>query len=1638
MVWEWSKVDDKGLARYVTSEAANLVRLPENRQDVARHIDGRRQLVEAIYNALVNTNKDVRYAPEKYHPSAALQPIRTPSEVLDTPGEGTCLDLAALFCGLCLGYELLPLLIVLEGHALAAVSLSHGLPEWDAINRAELEFFGDEPLSDADQLRELIDSGRYLAIECTGFAYSKSLPESLPEGVGRTKKGVMPFERAAAAGREQLDRLERPFRFALDIAVAHFRWRLEPINVPSRAKELLPGSYQEDIRRLQQYSRSTADALSEFSEILVGSTQVKIDRQATHALRAAALEGSLLVVGEPGAGKSGALHDLVETLHSEGRDVVFLAVDKLDASSKSVFRSKDLELTNDLEDVLKNWSSQEPGWLVIDALDAAKSATAFQSLCDLISKTLRTKGRWRVVASIRKFDLRYHHKLQQLFRGEPSVPTEFCDSEFAKIRHINIPILSDDELGQIGKDSQLLADFIDVAGQELQALLRVPFNLRLVGDLIGAEVAIESLALIQTQIELLDLYWQERVVRSDDALGDAREALLRQAVEKMVATRSLHVNRSDVLGDAVASTALSPYLQQVLSAHVLTEWRPSPNAKFERYILTFSHHVLFDYAVARLVLRGEPQTPVERLERELELVLAIRPSLVFHFQYLWFLEQEDHTSFWDLLFRVLRTQAIPEIGKLIGSSVAAELITHHSDYEPLFAMLEGADSTFNNIAEQALRHLIGALLAAPPPPNRPLVGPNAPPWCELLERCSRSGRLPVAYTVNLLLSTICEHPEQLTSNQQNAAGITARRLLDFAWNQAPPERWLVTHSLQAVCRTFESDPPASAAILRRCLEPEHLASQGFQEMFWFAQEVSRLISLDATLVEDVYRAVFTYSESRDTPTHFTSERILLQLTSTIQQDYNQGRYQLAEVYPEFLEGAPSQATHALVAVIEAYVADKPPRRTLIEEKFDFNGQEAIIRTDGSKVWDSQTYRDDEPLKMLDAFGEYLQQLSEEPERVEERQKLINIIVSENQLAVLWRRLLVWGTKAPQTLGQQIRFLAWARPILTSCDTTRVVGDFLGAVFSTLNPTEREQIERTILSIPDGVGEERREVAEYNRNRLLGCLSLEAVVTEDAKQLLQELTNQGGSPPNESFNPFIGVTVSPYGEKEYLTDQGVPVEAEPNRRIQELEKLVKEFAAKHLNSSPKAEEIENILPTLRSLHEALATAEVDGVHSKLRDYAWGYLAEACERIAKSKTLCCEESAGSFARQVLLQASEHPEPVPHPEDDAQFDESPAWGSPAARIAAAEGLTQLARHPSCVNEEVLNAIEHLSRDALPAVRYQVAADILALYQTAPDLMWSILERMCREEPSRGVLQALLGYPVGSLASSQANRVATLTKIVFDRVTDGKGASKVRDFCTSIFTGLHLWQNHLSCGEVVYAIADNPAEFSGEARRIVADLRDYLTLGPIDPPDSMKNEVRHRAFTLMSRLLLSTREAFRRLEVKYESSQPGVWSDEDQEKVKQLALLVDSIASQIYFASGAFDEKRSEERPSAAVLGIQGKRRFLQEVSPVLDELAVVALPRGTHYLLQTLAFLVDLDPESVFLRIGRVVSASRASGYQYESLGADLIVRFIERFLAEYRYILRENEECRKVLIEILDTFVGWHSARRLTYRMEEIFR
>lgn len=213
-----SRNEDKGLARYAVDELAQEVPLPIARQDALATPDGRRRVVEAIYDAL--SQRDISYALEPYGADVRVQQIRPPETVLGGAREGTCLDLALLFAGITLGKELAPLLVMLDGHALIAVSLDDDRRTAADPPRRNREgpWLEEGVLRDGDILRHLIDDGHYLAVECTGFAASGVLPPDVPEGVGRIN-GKLTFGVAVEAGRSQLDCAARPFRFAIDLAV---------------------------------------------------------------------------------------------------------------------------------------------------------------------------------------------------------------------------------------------------------------------------------------------------------------------------------------------------------------------------------------------------------------------------------------------------------------------------------------------------------------------------------------------------------------------------------------------------------------------------------------------------------------------------------------------------------------------------------------------------------------------------------------------------------------------------------------------------------------------------------------------------------------------------------------------------------------------------------------------------------------------------------------------------------------------------------------------------------------------------------------------------------------------------------------------------------------------------------------------------------------------------------------------------------------------------------------------------------------------------------------------------------------------------------------------------------------------------
>ncbi|MGA7804623.1 MAG: hypothetical protein WCB02_08365 [Bradyrhizobium sp.] len=207
--------DPSTLSRYVVPDVAEGLPTSIVRDD-AISAGQRAEVVRAIYESL--SERGLHYSREAWAPAEGPQRIRDPQAIFDG-GNATCLDLAVLFAGACLGHELLPLVVVVEGHAFVAVSLLDDPRSPDS--RARIQRDGDwvmtGVLRSADVFAGLIaeNSAHYLPVECTGFARTERSGGSA-SAPGRADAGTLPFEAAVDAARAHgPDR----FLFAVDPAI---------------------------------------------------------------------------------------------------------------------------------------------------------------------------------------------------------------------------------------------------------------------------------------------------------------------------------------------------------------------------------------------------------------------------------------------------------------------------------------------------------------------------------------------------------------------------------------------------------------------------------------------------------------------------------------------------------------------------------------------------------------------------------------------------------------------------------------------------------------------------------------------------------------------------------------------------------------------------------------------------------------------------------------------------------------------------------------------------------------------------------------------------------------------------------------------------------------------------------------------------------------------------------------------------------------------------------------------------------------------------------------------------------------------------------------------------------------------------
>ena len=397
-----------------------------------------------------------------------------------------------------------------EARALS-VALVHIRRSWSA--RGGVPTDGD--------LRRLLSAVAVVTVDAVDGGRERATAQATIQGFVSPGEEGRAWDALVAVGREA--------------AIAReWRSRSELVSACTRRGVIIgPGpSAARDIVLLRAATQSNLAALQADTMLPVGGG-MHLSRLADVDLAAAGpADGGVLVVGEAGSGKTGALATFASARWECGQDVVVLRATDLAAGTVS----GNTRLTLPIDQVLLSWTGVSPATLVIDALDAARGSTARTRLAELVGAL--AESRWQVAASVRTFDLLYGPALRAAFPGEPvSSDPARRDSRLDGLRHIRLGDLTDAELGPLITSATPVADFYAAAASELQALLRNPFNLRLAAELLAQGAAISRLARqrltsARTQLDLLAAYWEHRVDQDDDAI--ARTDLLTRIAEDML------------------------------------------------------------------------------------------------------------------------------------------------------------------------------------------------------------------------------------------------------------------------------------------------------------------------------------------------------------------------------------------------------------------------------------------------------------------------------------------------------------------------------------------------------------------------------------------------------------------------------------------------------------------------------------------------------------------------------------------------------------------------------------------------------------------------------------------------------------------------------------------------------------------------------------------------------------------------------------------------------------------------------------------------------------------------------------------------------------------------------------------------
>ncbi|TPX02733.1 hypothetical protein FJ656_20865 [Schumannella luteola] len=860
---------------------------------------------------------------------------------------------------------------------------------------------------------------------------------------------------------------------------------------------------------------------------------------------------------------------------------------------------------------------------------------------------------------------------------------------------------------------------------------------------------------------------------------------------------------------------------------------------------------------------------------------------------------------------------------------------------------------------------------------------------------------PVALSLRLLFWELAKG--SLVGSTAALAGTAARTYFMWAIAVGKHGTFWLRQAIQIIVATFEFDPTASESCLRALTSEERLAEYGYEEAPTLASELAKLGSYAADFVADAYVSILCHHESSSESTVMLSG--VLSLSSNRRQDYDGALHAIEEAYPTFLASTPAQG---LRIAMETWRSRTEGRQSHPRDPIELSTAGGTVIRDGSYFIDLDDGHE-VPFQILAHLRSWMR--SQSP-RV--AVGVIDELTGQSVHAGVWMAL-IQAVPRTQDVAHALMPILTNADCLGSGELSFEIGESLVELHASATTADRVAIERTIIGMTND--ERQSRVAD----QLLARFTPEAFATEEARE--RRLSPEVEQAPSQ--RPFVRAwdfDPSPDDSDSDLREAGVDTDDPHIRSLLGQARNLERDLPPVLDR----ETFDSRIQALDRLVADLSQLTTNGA-DEVRRKAWNSAAAFAAAASRAEWIAdTDPDTQRLLVDAVLQSLAIP--VSHPREVESFDNSEYWAGGNPRITAVQAVFGLL-HYGISTPEVEAQVTLLCSAPEVEVRRQAFQYLPWILADRRPLALSILQARLRVEPSAAVLDAILRVVFRAKRFSDRNGLLQNLRETLVRAQQlGSRGKQLRESCVRKLAILDIWDGDPGARSDIDRLLSAIPARSNLITAVIHILREPLT----PAPHTERNVAAlTRAVEISTTVVERSSAELARLRARFEGR---LATDSARKRYRRLLQHVDAVSNQLYFSCGAYNRKEEEPSPRA------NPRDVLRLYGSLLEALAGATAPSTTHHTIAVLAYGFESDPRSVLRLVAAAVDAGRVGGYEFDSMGLDLVMSVLRRFVAEQRDLLRTDPIVLAHFLGTLDTFVdvGWGSAHNLSYSLDEVFR